>query len=84
MELIDKNTIIAEIDRRISNFKNEKSKDGASKMDRLNLGARIASLEEFKVFVNTLEVKRIDDESYKCGFDKGYDEGYEAGYYGLV
>ena len=74
MELIDKNTIIAEIDRRISNFKNEKSKDGASKMDRLSLGARIASLEEFKVFINTLELKKVDFETAFAASIDHFDE----------
>ena len=57
---IDKDTLVAEIDRRITQFCSEKSKEDASVSDKLSLGGRIAALEEFKVFINTLEMKEVD------------------------
>ena len=60
--LIDKDALVAEIDRRMSVFYEEKSQKEATQIDRLSLGARIAMLEELKVFINTLEVKEVDLE----------------------
>ena len=64
--LIDKSALVAEIERRISLFKKEKKTEkcgvGTSQMNVVSLGARIAMLEEIKVFLNTLEVKELDLE----------------------
>lgn len=59
MELIDKAAVVAEIEKRISLYKVEKSKEDASKVDKISLGARIAMLEEFKIFFDTLEGKGV-------------------------
>lgn len=63
-QYIDKAAIVAEIKRRISLFKKEKKTEkwsaGASQMNVVSLGARIAMLEEIKVFLDTLEVKEED------------------------
>lgn len=68
-QYIDKAAIVAEIKRRISLFKKEKKTEkwsaGASQMNAVSLGARIAMLEEIKVFLDTLEIKEVDlDEEY--------------------
>ena len=52
MKLIDKDALVAEIERRITHFCSEKPKEDASVSDKLSLGGRIAALEEFKVFIN--------------------------------
>ena len=56
----------------MSLFKTEKSKEGASTNDKLSLGGRIAALEEFKVFIDTLDVEDpyeqyIQYDSIKAG-----------------
>ena len=65
-QYIDKAAIVAEIERRISLFKKEKKTEkwsaGASQMNVVSLGARIAMLEEIKVFLDTIEVKEVDLE----------------------
>lgn len=62
-QYIDKAALVAEIKRRISLFKKEKKTEkwsaGASQMNVVSLGARIAMLEEIKVFLNTLEEKEV-------------------------
>ena len=64
MELINKAAVVAEIKRRISLFKKEKKIEkwsaGASQMNVISLGARIAMLEEVLSFLDTLEVKEVD------------------------
>ena len=64
-QYIDKAALVAEIERRISLFKKEKKIEkwsaGASQMNVVSLGARIAMLEEILSFINTLEVKDIED-----------------------
>lgn len=77
MKLIDKDKIAAEIERRISLFKKEKKTEkwsaGASQMNVVSLGARIAMLEEIFSYLDTLEVKEVDlDEE----FDKYCDNLY--------
>ena len=58
--------LVAEIERRISSFKKEKKTEkwsaGASQMNVVSLGARIAMLEEILSFLDTLEVKEVDLE----------------------
>lgn len=62
MKLIDKDKIIAEIERGIEVFTSEKNQEGASQIDKLSLGGRIAELQEIRVFLDTLEVKGVDLE----------------------
>lgn len=63
-QYIDKSAVVAEIKRRISLFKKEKKIEkwsaGASQMNKISLGARIAMLEEILSFLNTLKVKEVD------------------------
>lgn len=63
-QYIDKAALVAEIKRRISLFKKEKKTEkwsaGASQMNVVSLGARIAMLEEILSFFNTLEVKEVE------------------------
>ena len=58
-QYIDKAALVAEIERRISLFKKEKKIEkwsaGASQMNVVSLGARIAMLEEILSFINTLD-----------------------------
>lgn len=49
--------IIECIKHQISCFKTEKSKVGASQIDKLSLGGRIAALEEILVFINENKAK---------------------------
>jgi hypothetical protein len=49
--------IIEHIKHQISCFKTEKSKVGASQIDKLSLGGRIAALEEILVFINENKAK---------------------------
>lgn len=73
-QYIDKAALVAEIKRRISLFKKEKKTEkwsaGASQMNVVSLGARIAMLEEILSFIDTLEAKdndlveEIDYEDY--------------------
>lgn len=60
MELIDKDALIVEIKKWIELLTNEKNQEGASKIDKLSLGGRIAELQEVKAFLDTLEVKEVD------------------------
>ena len=66
MKLIDKENIVAEINRKISLFKKEKKTEkwsaGASQINVVNLCARITMLEEILSFLDTLEVKEVDLE----------------------
>ena len=63
-QYIDKSALVAEIKRRISLLKKEKKIEkwsaGASQMNVVSLGARIAMLEEILSFLNTIEVKEVD------------------------
>lgn len=65
-QYIDKDKVVEEIKRRISLFKKEKKTEkwsaGASQMNVISLGARIAMLEEIISFLNTIEVKEVDLE----------------------
>lgn len=61
-QYIDKADVVVNIKRRISLYKAEKSKESASKVDKISLGARIAMLEEILSFINTLESKEVDLE----------------------
>ena len=51
--------IIEHIKHQISCFKTEKSKAGASQIDKLSLGGRIAALEEILVFINENKAKNV-------------------------
>ena len=63
-QYINKSILIEEIKKRISLFKKEKKTEkwsaGASQMNVVSLGARIAMLEEILSFLDTLEVKDVD------------------------
>ena len=65
-QYINKAALVAEIERRISLFKKEKKIEkwsaGASQMNVVSLGARIAMLEEILSFLDTLEVKEVDGQ----------------------
>ena len=65
-QYIDKDALVAEIKKRISLFKKEKKIEkwsaGASQMNAVSLGARIAMLEELLSFLKTIEVKEVDLE----------------------
>lgn len=67
MTIINKDTIIAEIERRISMFSAEKAKESASVNDKLSLVGRIAALQELLVFVNEKqgEQKPVDKTPLK-------------------
>lgn len=67
MQVINKEALIAEIQRRIKLFTYEKNKEGVSQIDKLSIGNRIAVLQEIKVFIDTFEVKKVDleNEIYK-------------------
>ena len=65
-QYINKDALVAEIERRIELFTSEKNQEGASQIDKLSLGGRIAGLQELKVFIDTLEVKEVDlEKEYK-------------------
>lgn len=65
-EYIKKSAVVVEIKRRIFLFKKEKKIEkwsaGASQMNVVSLGSRIAMLEEILSFINNLEVKEVDLE----------------------
>lgn len=66
-QYIDKDALVAEIDRRKEKYITERLK--AETINGKNiLGARIAMLEEVLVLINTLEVKDVDleKEIEKC------------------
>ena len=71
VKYIDKSAVKAELERRISLLKKEKKIEkwsaGASQMNVVSLGARIAMLEEILSFLDTLEVKEADlEKEIKC------------------
>ena len=61
-QYIDKDALVAEIQRWIELLTNEKNQEGISQIDKLSLGGRIAELQEVKSFIDTLEVKEVDLE----------------------
>lgn len=84
---IDAEKLIAEIERQKSLFSTEKEREGLSKTDKLSLGARIASLEETIVLIDSLqqEQKEADlDADIKMEWDSfnkhiaKYSEGAEV------
>ena len=77
-QYINKSALIAEIDRWIKLFTNEKNQEGLSQIDKLSLGGRIAELQEVKVFLNTLEVKEVDlEKELDMIIDSLNDDKYE-------
>lgn len=81
MELINKSTIIAEIKKRIRLFQKEKESEKQcptpTQTNIVSLGARIAMLQEIKVFIDTLKAKDVDkiiesaeDHAYLAGSEK--------------
>lgn len=75
--LIDKDALVAEIERRISLFKKEKKTEKwsaeASQVSVVSLGARIAMLEEILSFLDTLEVKEVDISSVSENLAEAYE-----------
>ena len=71
---ISKDAVAAEIKRRISLFKKEKKTEkwsaGASQMNVISLGARIAMLEEILSFLDTLKAKGADSDYIKKELDE--------------
>ena len=63
--MTDKEKIRAEIERQINCFRTEKDKEGASQIDKLSLGGRVAVLEELLSFINSLP-----DEPVSEGLEK--------------
>ena len=59
MKLIDKDALVAKIERWIELLTNEKNQEGISLIDKLSLSGRIAELQEVKTFIDTLNVKEI-------------------------
>lgn len=81
MELINKSTIIAEIKKRIRLFQKEKESEKQcptpTQTNIVSLGARIAMLQEIKVFIDTLKstdvdkiVESAEDHAYLAGSEK--------------
>lgn len=65
--------LIERIKYQISCFKSEKSKVGASQIDKLSLGGRIAALEELLVFINEKQDDRplTPEILTAAGWEKG-------------
>ena len=88
-QYINKSAVKAELERRISLFKKEKKTEkwsvGASQINVVSLGARIAMLEEIISFLDTLEVKeevldrndktKLMQKCVKAAYKRGYDMG---------
>lgn len=81
MELINKSTIITEIKKRIRLFQKEKESEKQcptpTQTNIVSLGARIAMLQEIKVFIDTLKSTDVDkivelaeDHAYFAGSEK--------------
>lgn len=81
MELINKSTIITEIKKRIRLFQKEKESEKQcptpTQTNIVSLGARIAMLQEIKVFIDTLKstdvdkiVESAEDHAYFAGSEK--------------
>ena len=77
-QYISKSALVAEIKRRISLFKKEKKTEkwcaGASQMNVVSLGARIAMLEEILSFLDTLEVKEVREETVNEDLEEAAEE----------
>lgn len=83
MRYIDAEKLIAEIERQKSLFSTEKEKEGLSKTDKLSLGARIASLEETIVLIDSLQqeqpevdLKKEIETYFKGWYMDETDQGY--------
>ncbi len=77
-QYISKSALVAEIKRRISLFKKEKKTEkwcaGASQMNVVSLGARIAMLEEILSFLDTLEVEEVREETVNEDLEEAAEE----------
>ena len=62
MELIDKDALVAEIERQIKLFSSENYKCS----DRLTVEERLFTLNSIKEFIETLEVKESNLNNEKC------------------
>ena len=54
--------IKAEIERLIICFRTEKAKEGATQIDKLSLGGRVAVLEELLGFINSLPEEPVSED----------------------
>ena len=91
MELIDKDTIVAEIEKRLDELWNllpnasDVIKDNYTK-EEANIIGKYTALESFEKFINTLEVKEVDSEKklsledYKSFFEKHPDLSDDWGF----
>ena len=61
MKLIEKEPLVAVIERWIKLLTKEKNQEGISQIDKLSLGSRIAELQEVKFFIDALEVKEVKE-----------------------
>ena len=53
--LIDKSTIVTEIEKRISEYEN-------CGIDNTSINAKIIALQSLQIYINTLEVKEVEEE----------------------
>ena len=80
-QYIKKSALLAELERRIELFTSEKNQEGASQIDKLSLGGRIAGLQELKSSLDTLEVKEVDLEKESELIANGIMIGVQANKY---
>lgn len=76
MKLIDKDALVAEIERRVNAYQKNFDKSD-NKIARLSIDGRIAGLKALLSFISTLEVKEVDLEKSLTGFMGRY--AYENG-----
>jgi len=84
MELIDKDAIVAEIEKRLDELWNllpntsDVIKDNYTK-EEANIIGKYTALESFENFINTLEVKEVDLEKVIEEYFKGWTDDYDNG-----
>lgn len=80
-ELIDKTTVVAEIEGYISNYKDivaKTDRNDSTWVDSVSMiDAKIGVLQHLLSFLNTLEVKETDD-AYKQGYNDAIDKACDA------
>lgn len=76
-ELIDKTTVVAEIESYISNYKDivaKTDRNDSTWVDSVSMiDAKIGVLQHLLFFLNTLEVKDVND-AYKQGYNDAIDK----------
>ena len=81
MELIDKSAVVAEIEKKIKQYKNERNTIIKNSDNLKELSSRIIMCQEIIYFLDTLEVKEVDldeianHEDIKNAFKAGYELG---------